>query len=140
MPIYKRCFRCGARLPAGTRCECVKQRHKEYDRYSRDRKSRAFYNSSAWEHARSAALEADEGLDVYLYMTEGIVVLADTVHHIIPLQDEWEKRNDISNLMSLSGETHSMIEQMYKKDKDGMEKKLHEMLQKYRSMVRGGAV
>ena len=140
MPINKRCFRCGARFPAATRCECVKQRHKEYDRYSRDRKSRAFYNSSAWEHARSAALEADEGLDVYLYMTEGIVVLADTVHHIIPLQDEWEKRNDISNLMSLSGETHSMIEQMYKKDKDGMEKKLHEMLQKYRSMVRGGAV
>lgn len=73
-------------------------------------------------------------------MTESIVVLADTVHHIIPLQDEWEKRNDISNLMSLSGETHSMIEQMYKKDKDGMEKKLHEMLQQYRSMVRGGAV
>ena len=75
-----------------------------------------------------------------IYMTEGIVVLADTVHHIIPLQDEWEKRNDISNLMSLSGDTHSMIEQMYKKDKDGMEKKLHEMLQQYRSMVRGGAV
>ena len=92
------------------------------------------------EHARSEALAADEGLDVYLYMTEGIVVLADTVHHIIPLQDEWEKRNDISNLMSLSGDTHSMIEQMYKKDKDGMEKKLHEMLQQYRSMVRGGAV
>ena len=140
MPIYKRCSRCGARLPAGTRCECVKRRHKEYDRYGRDRKSRAFYNSSAWEHARSAALAADEGLDVYLYMTEGIVVLADTVHHIIPLQDDWEKRKDISNLMSLSGDTHSMIEQMYKKDKDGMEKKLHEMLQQYRSMVRGGAV
>lgn len=140
MPIYKRCSRCGARLPAGSRCECVKQRHKEYDRYGRDRKSRAFYNSSAWEHARSEALAADEGLDVYLYMTEGIVMLADTVHHIIPLQDEWEKRNDISNLMSLSGETHSMIEQMYKKDKYGMEKKLHEMLLRYRSMVRGGAV
>ena len=52
-------------------------------------------------------------------MTEGIIVAADTVHHIIPLKDDWNKRIDIDNMISLSGDTHSMIEQEYKKDKDG---------------------
>ena len=82
---------------------------------------------------RSAAIEADGGIDVYLFMTEGKIEAADTVHHIVPLQDDWQKRIDISNLISLSHDTHSMIEQMYKKDKAGMEKKLQKMLLEYRS-------
>lgn len=82
---------------------------------------------------RSAAMEADGGIDVYLFMTEGKLVPADTVHHIVPLQDDWQKRMDINNLMSLSHGTHSMIEQMYKKDKPGTAKKLQEMLLEYRN-------
>lgn len=78
-------------------------------------------------------MEADEGMDVYLFMTEGKLVPADTVHHIIPLQDDWQKRMDINNLMSLSHETHSMIEQMYKKEKTGTQKKLQKMLSEYRN-------
>lgn len=69
-------------------------------------------------------------------MTTGEILPADTAHHIIPLKDDWNKRCDINNLMSLNHDTHSMIEQMYKKDKPGMQKQLQEMLQAYR----GGAV
>ena len=133
MPLYKRCSRCGQRIPSGSTCPCIKARHKEYDRYSRDRKSKQFYGSRQWLLIRSAAMAADDGIDVYLFMTEGMLVPADTVHHIIPLQDDWQKRMDINNLMSLSNGTHSMIEQMYKKDKPGTQKKLQKMLLEYRS-------
>lgn len=140
MPIYKRCSRCGKRIPSGSTCPCVKQRHREYDRYSRDQRSRDFYTSKEWELGRAAALDADDGIDVYLYMTEGIVVVADTVHHIIPIRDDWSKRLDIDNMISLSSDTHSMIEQIYKRDKDGMIRKLQEMIKEYRGQRKPGGI
>ena len=85
-------------------------------------------------------MEADGGIDVYVFMTTGQIALADTAHHIIPLKDDWNKRNDIENLMSLSHDTHSIIEKKYKKDKDKMQAELKEMLKQFREMIRGGAV
>lgn len=133
MPIYKRCTRCGIRLPSGSICNCIKQRHKEYDRYSRDKQSDAFYHSGEWILTRDAVLMLDKGYDIYIYMTTGEIVIADTVHHIEQLKDNWNRRCDIDNLMSLSHDTHSMIESMYKKDKQGTMKMLYEMLGRYRN-------
>lgn len=140
MPIYKRCSRCGKRIPSGSTCQCSRLRHKEYDRYSRDQKSRRFYNSKEWETGRAAALDADGGIDVYLYMTQGIIVAADMVHHIIPLRDDWNRRTDIDNMMSLSSDTHSIIEQMYKKNKSEMIKKMQEMIKAYRGRREDGGI
>lgn len=139
MPIYKRCGRCGKRIPSGSRCACEKRRYRDYDCLSRDKKSKDFYHSSEWERARQQALDEDEGIDVYLYMTTGEIKAADTVHHIEPLRDAWEKRCDLQNLMSLHNETHSEIEQMYKKNKKETEKMLTKMLKMYREQ-QGGAV
>ena len=135
MPIYKRCSRCGKRMEAGTVCSCQKERHRDYDRHGRDQKSRHYYNSNEWLSARSAALEADDGIDVYIYMTRGEVVAADTVHHIIPLKDDWSRRNDIDNLMSLNHDTHSTIERMYRDNKHKMEQDLMDMLRVYRNTM-----
>lgn len=132
MPIYKRCSRCGRRLLSGSTCPCIKERHKEYDRYSRDSKSQQYYHSKEWMMVREAVLDMDGGIDVYLYMKEGKAVLADTVHHIVPLKDDWNKRNDMDNLISLSVDTHSLIERMYQKNKNEMERELQEMLMAYR--------
>ena len=139
MPIYKRCSKCGKRVPEGSRCPCNKQRHQMYDKYYRDRKSKDYYSGSEWKVARTAALETDEGIDVFVFMTTGEVIAADTVHHIIPLKEDWEQRNNIDNLMSVRHDTHSIIEKEYKKDKRGMQKKLREMLNEYRKQEgRGG--
>jgi len=135
MAIYKRCSRCNNRLPSGTKCACLKKRHKEYDKYTRDNRSTSFYNSKEWELTRGAVLALDKGIDVYEYMTNGDVLLADTVHHIDPLKDNWDRRCDIENLMSLSSDTHSMIEQMYLKDKQGTMRKLYEVLEVYRDKL-----
>lgn len=140
MSIYKRCSRCGKRIQAGSRCPCTKTRHKEYDKYSRDKKSKQYYDSSEWLTSRAAALDADQGYDVYIFMTEGRILSADTVHHIVPLKDDWSKRNVIENLMSLNHDTHSMIEAMYRKDKEKIQKELCQMLIEYRNLARQGGV
>lgn len=77
---------------------------------------------------------------MYMFMTEGIVIAADTVHHIVPLKDDWNKRLDIDNMMSLSSDTHSTIEQMYKKNKSEMIRKLQEMLKEYRGQREDGGI
>lgn len=133
MPIYKRCSRCGKRIEAGTTCQCLKDRHKEYDKYSRDRRSKQYYNSREWEVVREHVLQLDEGIDVYVYMTQGIVIRADTVHHIVPLKEDWNLRSNEDNLISLNHDTHSMIEQQYRKNKNEMQEALKAMVQQYRS-------
>lgn len=136
MPIFKRCSRCGSRIPSGSTCECVrkyeKQRYKTYDMNQRDKKSRAFYTGREWQKKREEILSIDEYIDVYLFMTEGVIIAADTVHHIIPLKDDWEKRFAEENLMSLNHNTHSMIEQKYKANKPEIEQILMKMLKEYR--------
>ena len=133
MPIYKHCSRCGKRIEAGTTCQCLKDRHKEYDKYSRDRRSKQYYNSREWEAVREHVLQLDEGIDVYVYMTQGIVIRADTVHHIVPLKENWNLRSNEDNLISLNHDTHSMIEQQYRKNKNEMQEALKAMVQQYRS-------
>lgn len=140
MPIYKRCSRCGKRIISGTTCECAKKRYKEYDRNYRDKASKNFYNSSEWLKIRGHVLERDEEIDVYIYMTTGEILLADTVHHIIPLKDDWSKRLDEENLMSLNHDTHSMIEKKYKDSKEKMIEILQEMLLKYRTEIEQGGI
>lgn len=133
MPIYKRCSRCGKRIPAGSSCSCIKQRHKEYDKYLRDEKSKRFYHSNEWITARDKAMELDEGIDVYAYMTRGEILAADTVHHIIPLRDDWKKRVSSDNLISLSHSSHSAIEMLYTKEKEKIQQELKAMLSEYRN-------
>ncbi len=133
MPIYKRCSKCGKRIPSGSTCVCNKRSYKEYDMICRDQKSRGFYSSKEWEKARKDTLALDEGIDVYQYMTVGKIVAADTVHHIVPLRDEWERRCETSNLMSLHHDTHSMIERQYKKEKERTIAELVDMLRRYRT-------
>lgn len=140
MPIWKRCGRCGRRLLTGQNCPCaVRTRNKEYDRDKRDKESKRFYDSAEWRRTKERVLDLD-GMDVYVYMTTGEVVAADTVHHIIPLRDDWSKRLDISNLMSLNAATHSKIESEYRRNKQKMIENLTEILREFRGILRVGGI
>lgn len=135
MAIYKLCSTCGKKVETGKECDCKKKiryhDNKIYDKEVRDERSRKFYTSRTWRRCKENILASDE-IDVYLYMKEGIIKAADTVHHIIPLRDNWSKRLQKDNLMSLSAGTHSMIERMYKKDKEKMIKDLQQMVKEFR--------
>jgi len=142
--IYKLCTSCGRKIPEGTTCPCQKIRRSEsnrlYDKHQRDRRSTAFYNSAEWGRVRQRVLDLDK-IDVYLYMTQGRVAPADTVHHIIPLKEDWNKRLDINNLMSLHHDTHSTLEREYATaGAKTMAYTLYILLRRFREKVRAGEV
>lgn len=148
MALRKYCARCGCnrlialretycKLHAATNAE----RNAEYDRTQRDRKAKAFYNSKEWQMARAAALARDTGIDVYLYMTEGRVVRATMVHHIVELREDYGKRSSLDNLISVSEETHEgAIKKAYANpaEKREMQRKLRQAVKDYRELVVGG--
>lgn len=110
-------------------------RHKEYDATARDQKSKEFYNSGEWLKTRSDVLDLDNHIDVFVYMTEGTIIKADTVHHIEELKNNWGLRLDKKNLISLSSKTHGKIEKMYKKDAKSTKNLLKKILAQYRKML-----
>lgn len=91
-----------------------KERHQEYDRHRRDKKAKAFYGGASWRATRARVLARDVGMDIYLYITTGAVVPANTVHHITELSEDWEQRYNPENLISVSEATHSMLSIAYK--------------------------
>ncbi len=137
--IYKICTSCGKKIPEGTTCPCRRKRKAEgdrqYDKNQRDKKATAFYRSAEWQSTRQRILNRDQ-IDVYMYMTKGKVMPADTVHHIIPLKEDWSKRLDSTNLISLHHDTHSMIEREYSRlGTRAMVSRLRKILTEYRASL-----
>ena len=126
--IWKRCSRCGKRLPTGQTCECIKNRHKEYDKYSRDKKASAFYHSPDWLRIRAHVLSQFDGMDLWAYDQTGEVVAADTVHHIVPLSENWDLRFDLDNLIPVSASSHNAIHKLYDTKKQATIRKLKSIL------------
>ena len=141
MTVYARCSRCHKRIAPGTTCICRyiqrKQSYAEYDRLRRDKTTDTFYHSAEWKKTRDEILSTDH-MDLWLYAKTGIIEPADTVHHIIPLKEDWSRRCDPDNLISLSNASHNEIEPAYKEptEKEQMQNKLFEVLKKCRG--RGG--
>ena len=129
MALMKYCNRTGCRrlVPQGVKY-CVahtlgkteenRQRHKEYDAHCRNQKAKDFYNSAEWKTTRTRVLD----------IMEGRIVPADTVHHIVELSEDYSKRCDMDNLISISEATHSMISKAYKDEakKKAMQQTLRE--------------
>lgn len=116
--IYDRCPRCHKRIPAGSKCDCIKQRHKEYDRYSRNKDATAFYHSKEWQAIRTYILQHYENLDMYELHVNQRIIIADTVHHIVCLQDDKSQGLNAKNLIPVSSATHNMIHNEYNKGED----------------------
>ncbi len=150
MGLMKYCNRtgCNRLVPQGvkycaahtvSRTADNRQRHKEYDAHRRNQKAKEFYNSAEWKAARARALARDTGIDIYLYIMEGRVVPADTVHHIVELREDYSRRLDIDNLISIAEATHSRISRAYKDStrKAAMQQTLRECIQEYKRRLVG---
>ena len=120
--IYKRCSICGKRIPTGTQCECVekirKARQKDYDKNKRNRKNAAFYHSQEWIRTRDYIMSLYDGIDVYMLCKIGEVVKADVVHHIVPLEEDYDLRVTTDNLIPLSHVSHNAIHEMYNRSEE----------------------
>ena len=87
------------------------ERQKYYDenvRWKRDRKYAEFYKSKEWERVRRAVLARDNGLCQECLKNKRIT-LADAVHHIVEVKEDWSKRFQLDNLISVCTSCHNKI-------------------------------
>lgn len=82
------------------------QRH--YDEQERDPRIVEFYHSAAWQALRLRALERDAYL-CQPCLRERRITRADTVHHIVPVKQAWERRLDLSNVESVCRDCHARL-------------------------------
>lgn len=111
------------------------ERQKNYDkniRHKRDKKYADFYRSTAWLTTRDYILSLYNGIDLYAYYVDKELKHANTVHHIIELKDNWNRRLDITNLFPMSNDTHIKIHKLYEKDKKGTQALLLDLLNRWK--------
>ena len=94
------------RYCAAHKREVVKETNKSYDKYNRNKEHTKFYNSTEWRELRRVVLEHSGGLCVKC-MEFDIVTKANVVDHIIPIEKDYTKRLDITNLQPLCHACHN---------------------------------
>lgn len=106
MQVKKRCGKMGCNTlihTYETHCEDHKgYTNKQYNdfRNTYDKEYISFYKSTAWTKLRKVALRRDEWI-CQDCNAEGVITVAEEVHHIIETKDDWSKRLDLNNLISL---------------------------------------
>lgn len=127
--IYKRCGRCGARVPSGTTCSCKKKNIREYAKATGVKKE---YHTQRWKNLRRYVMLKYNGLDVYILYKYNRIVAADTVHHIELSQDRPDLFYSEHNLIPLSRSAHTEVHERYKKEgKRAIQEELREFLTRY---------
>lgn len=94
------------------------QRHKIYDEFRRNKKAAEFYHSVEWTITREVILNKFNHIDIYAYYVKSEIVQANTVHHIVELNDDWNQRLKIDNLIPVTDTSHNEIHEAYKKSKE----------------------
>lgn len=118
--------------------EKEKQRYKEYQAQRRkdirQKKHQDFYNSSSWKRVSKSVIESFCYIDILEYYRTGNLVQGEAVHHIIELEEDWNSRFDIFNLIYLTEKNHRRVHVEYdkgKKEKDVMQKILFDLVQRF---------
>lgn len=126
MALYKRCSRCGKRIAVGSSCTCTNKRHTATRRQVSDKENK-FYSSAEWKKLRQQAIDYYFALDIYSYYKNNLIEFGETVHHIIPIREDFDKRNDIKNLIFLTESNHQRIHELMKKSEAEKIKILNEL-------------
>ena len=138
--LKRLCRRCNKVIDApNSYCdECAKERAEKYNKQTRkayddrrkDDKHHAFYQTPEWKWTRDAVLKKYNYIDLYELHVNKKIVKANTVHHIIEVREDYDKRLDMDNLFPCSSRTHNKIEKMYRRNKEETQALLRKILQK----------
>lgn len=94
-----------------------KERYKEYQfrRYkdNNKKKSQQFYSSVPWKNLREAIKKELFHIDILEYYRTGRIIEGEAVHHILEVEEDWESRLDISNLIYLTERNHKRVHEKY---------------------------
>ena len=97
--IYTRCPNCHKRISIQDKCDCRKidkAKVKNGNAQLHDN----YYKTSDWLIARDKTISSCHGLDIYSLLIDHKIEYGQTVHHIVPLEEDYSKRDDLSNLIS----------------------------------------
>lgn len=111
MPIYKRCVRCGKRIPEGTTCVCYSKYKRQYSPVAG---IKVEYHTQRWKDLRAYIMSVYDGMDIYMLYKHNRIVAADTVHHIEPTSERPELFYTETNLIPVSRYGHAEIHERYK--------------------------
>lgn len=75
-------------------------------------KYKDFYNSSEWKSLRNYKFGQANGLCEHC-LKKGIVRVGREVHHIVPIEEDWNKRLNFDNLVLLCPSCH---QEMHNRD------------------------
>lgn len=106
----------------------------EYNKHRRNKKTAAFYVSSEWRKTRAETIRRFDGVDIYAFYVLHVIQTADMVHHITPIEDDWNRRLDATNLIPLSNHSHGITEALYSKDeqtKKATQKMLYDLIERH---------
>lgn len=94
----------------------------------------SYYQTTEWKQAKAKALSKTYGLDLFSFYECGHIEYAHTVHHIVPLEEDYTLRANKDNLIPLTEKNHRAIHKLYKSGhKQEIIKKLKEYLAEFES-------
>lgn len=129
--IIKRCDYCGRNIPIGKQCVCLHNgKSTSENKYTKDDKK--FYKSSDWLKARDKCIQRCCGIDLYSYFVLHRIEYGQTVHHIVPLLDNYSLRLSQDNLIYLTESNHRTIHKLYESEYLETVKSLRKILHDFR--------
>lgn len=140
--MLKKICRCGKIIPQTKficdECEVKsgyrkREGYKNYKSKRTDIKEQKFYNNNKdWAITRQAVISRDNGLCL-LCESNNKHNYVDEVHHIVELKEDWSRRYDMNNLISLCKRCHFHVHKKYNRDdksKKEMQDKLRELIKR----------
>ena len=129
--IIKRCDYCGRNIPIDKQCGCLHNgKSTSENKYTKDDKK--FYKSSDWLKARDKCIQRCCGIDLYSYFVLHRIEYGQTVHHIVPLLDNYSLRLSQDNLIYLTESNHRTIHKLYESEYLETVKSLRKILHDFR--------
>lgn len=115
-----------------------KLRYKEYQRRRRkdkeQKKYQDFYNNPQWRRVSKAIINDYYFIDILEYYRTGNIVEGEAVHHIVELEEDWDSRFDILNLIYLTEKNHRRVHAEYEKgskEKARMQEILFDLIDRF---------
>lgn len=106
-------------------------RHSIYKKDRKDTKEQKFYSSKEWLRVRDIIRGLDNNLCL-MCLDRNELNNSGTIHHIGELKENWSKRFDKDNLISLCESCHQKVHRKYLSNKEEIQHKLKVLIKRYR--------
>lgn len=97
----------------------------------KNREDKRIYKTYEWQRKRKNILNKFNHICLWSFFTEGKIVVANNVHHIIEITEDNTKAFDDENLIPVCEDAHKIIHELYKTDKFKTQEMLRKFIKKY---------